>query len=184
MGQCVREVEVPAGPSTASPPSAAAPVEVSPRHAEGPTQAPKQVWSVDLGAVVYARPTLATDGQGRTVAYVGSHSGHFVGVVVDGAQAGTVVLEHWVDGIIWSTALVDEHGRVLFGADDDHLYAIDTVSGQLAWRTRLGECEPTRAPGPEGMRCDVDGGPSLGPDGDVYVGADGLYRVGDDGEVR
>ena len=27
------------------------------------------------------------------------------------------------------------------------------------------------------MRCDVDGGPTIGPDGELYVGADGLYRI-------
>ncbi len=138
---------------------------------------------MDLGAVIYARPTLAPDAAGRTVAYVGSHSGRFVGVVVDGPDAGTVVLELVVDGIIWSTAVIDDQGQLYFGADDDHLYAVDTARGEVTWRRRLGQCAPARAPGPEGMRCDVDGGPTLSAQGDLYVGADGLYRVSRDGEV-
>ncbi len=133
--------------------------------------------------MIYARPTLV-ESDGKTVAYVGSHAGHFVGVIVDGPSAGTQVLDLWVDGIIWSTAVADARGWLYFGADDDHLYAVDPAAEAIAWRRRLGTCEPTRAPGPEGVRCDVDGGPTLGGDGDLYVGADGLYRVGTDGQVR
>lgn len=139
---------------------------------------------MDLGAVVYARPTLSLDPQGRVVAYVGSHAGRFVGVVVEGPEAGRVVLDLWVDGIIWSTAVADARGWLYFGADDDRLRAVDPQAGTIAWTRRLGSCEPPRAPGPEGVRCDVDGGPSLGPQGDLYAGADGLYRVGNDGEIR
>lgn len=149
----------------------------------GPTEAPRLQWAVDLGAVIYARPTLVQH-QDTVVAYVGSHAGRFVGVVVDGPRAGEVVLDLWVDGIIWSTAAADARGWLYFGADDDHLYAVDPAAGAVAWSRRLGQCEPTRATGPEGVRCDVDGGPTLGPAGDLYVGADGLYRVGTDGTVR
>src|SRR5690606_25501229 len=34
-----------------------------------------------------------------------------------------------------------------------------------------------------GARCDVDGGPTLGPDGDLYVGAAGVYRISTDGKI-
>jgi Cys-rich repeat protein len=150
----------------------------------GPTTAPREQWAVDLGAVIYARPTLAVDAQGRVVAYVGTHAGRFAGVVVEGPEAGRSTLDLWVDGIIWSTAVVDARGWLYFGADDDRLRAVDPRAGTIAWSLRLGECEPPRAPGPEGVRCDVDGGPTLGPEGDLYVGADGLYRVTTDGEIR
>lgn len=150
----------------------------------GPVDPPREQWSVDLGAVIYARPTLSVDARGRVVAYVGTHAGRFVGVVVEGPEAGQLILDLLVEGIIWSTAVVDERGWLYFGADDDRLRAVDPVKGSIAWSRRLGECEPPRAPGPEGVRCDVDGGPSLGPGGDLYAGADGLYRVANDGEIR
>jgi outer membrane protein assembly factor BamB len=150
----------------------------------GPTTAPREQWAVDLGAVIYASPTLSVDAKGQVIAYVGSHAGRFVGVVVEGPDAGRVVLDLWVDGIVWSTAVVDARGWIYFGADDDRLRAVDPTAGAIAWSTRLGRCEPPRAPGPEGVRCDVDGGPSLAPGGDLYAGADGLYRVGPDGEIR
>ncbi len=166
-----------------APPQAAPPAEGPPPAPRGPIEAPKEQWAVELGAVVYARPTLVPRDD-EVVAYVGSHAGRFVGVVVDGPRAGTTVLDLWVDGIIWSTAAADARGWLYFGADDDHLYAVDPEAGAIAWRRRLGKCEPTRSPGPEGVRCDVDGGPTLGGDGDLYVGADGLYRIGTDGEIR
>lgn len=150
----------------------------------GPIEAPREHWAVDLGAVIYARPTLVVSPEGQVIAYVGTHAGRFVGVVAEGPEQGRVVLDLWVDGIIWSTAVADPRGWLYFGADDDHLRAVDPRAGGVAWSLRLGSCEPPRTPGPEGVRCDVDGGPSLGPDGDLYVGADGLYRVSPAGQVR
>jgi outer membrane protein assembly factor BamB len=122
--------------------------------------------------------------QGATVAIVATHAGRVFGVVAQGPDAGDVVVEAFVDGIIWSDPLAPGDGYVYFGADDDTLYAMAIDDGRLAWSTRLGECTPARAAGPVGLRCDVDGGPALGPGGDLMVGADGLYRVGRDGAVK
>jgi outer membrane protein assembly factor BamB len=141
------------------------------------------VWDVDLGAVIFARATLLPDSGGTPVAYVGTHAGRFVGVAAEGSSQGEIVLDLTVGGMIWSTAVADADGRLYVGADDDTLYAIDPKAGEIAWALRLGDCKPARAPGPEGARCDVDGGPTLAPDGDLYVGADGVYRVGTDGTI-
>ena len=148
-----------------------------PSRGRGPLAPPKAAWDVELGSVVFARPTLSTDEKGRTVAYVGTHAGRFVGIVADGADAGAMVTDLTVGGMIWSTAAVDGRGRLYVGADDDTLYAIDPKDSKIVWSKTLGNCTPARAPGPEGARCDVDGGPTLGPDGDLYVGADGVYRI-------
>lgn len=161
--------------------------EAERRPGEGPREAPAQRWDFDSGAVISARPTVVQRPGQPPIAYVGNHAGRFFGVVAEGPSAGQVALDLYVDGIIWSTAAVDERGWLYFGADDDHLYAVDPSrppAERVAWRRRLGACEPPRSPGPEGVRCDVDGGPTLGPDGDLYVGADGLYRVAPDGRVR
>lgn len=152
-------------------------------RAEGPIEAPRAVWDVDLGAVVYGRPALVPQSDGRVVAYAGTHAGRFVGVVTEGEGEGEIVLDLMVEGMIWASPAVDERGWLYFGADDDTLYAVDPASRSIAWRQRLGNCQPTRAPGPEGSRCDVDGGPTLGFDGDLYVGSDGVYRVTTDGEI-
>ena len=41
-----------------------------------------------------------------------------------------------------------------------------------------------RDAGPESSRCDVDGGPTIGPDGTIYVGGDGIHAVWPDGTLR
>lgn len=149
---------------------------------EGPAAQPAMRWEVDLGAVVYASPRLATDAEGVTVAYLGTHAGKLYGIVVDGPEAGTVTLELELGARIWSTPWVD--GEMLYvGTDRDELVAVDLRGKVVAWRTRLGGCEKTTAPGPEGSRCDADGGPTVGPDGDLYVGADGVYRLRRDGSI-
>lgn len=143
----------------------------------GPADAPETLWEVDLGAAISASAAFSSGPGGDLVALVGTHAGRFAGVVVDGPRAGAISVDLNVPGIIWSTAAVDAAGRAYFGADDDRLYAVDPAAGAFLWSLRLGACEPPRAPGPEGTRCDVDGGPTIGPAGDLFVGADGLYRL-------
>jgi outer membrane protein assembly factor BamB len=144
---------------------------------------PKLRWDVAGGAAISTTPVLHA-GQEGEIAVVGTHAGRVLGVLVDGESAGRLVLDLHVDGIVWSSPLAPGDGRVYFGADDDRLYAVDMRTAMVAWRMRLGDCTPARAPGPEGTRCDVDGGPVAAPGGDLYVGADGLYRIGTDGTVR
>lgn len=148
----------------------------------GPEGQPQIVWDLDLGAVVFASPTLVTVG-GELLALVGTHAGRFVGVVVEGTRAGQVVLDMNLGGMVWATAAAAD-GRAYVGGDDDTLYAIDLATKQVAWGLKVGNCGESRAPGPEGARCDADGGPTIAADGDLYLGADGVYRVGRDGKIR
>ncbi|MFV8755057.1 PQQ-binding-like beta-propeller repeat protein [Nannocystaceae bacterium ST9] len=151
-----------------------------------PREQPTLAWERDLGSVVFATPTLATGPQGPMV-YVGTHGGRFVGVRLDG---GTIDLDLQLGGRIWATAAAQGEGealRLYVGNDDDKLFAIapsEPASKAIAWTLTLGNCSGTRAPGPEGARCDVDGGPTIGPEGDLYVGADGVYRIAPSGEIR
>ena len=196
-GACVEPpVSVSAGPPAAAPTEERSPAPGAPVWwtrggpgggevpAAGPTRAPRVAWEVPTGAVILARATLwSPEDAGPERAYVGNHAGRFVGVWADGPEAGKVDLDLTVGGMIWGSAAA-AGGRLYVGADDDHLYAIDPRARAVAQKWRLGDCKPTRAPGPEGARCDVDGGPTVGPDGDLYVGADGVYRLGPDGTVR
>ncbi|MCA9697274.1 MAG: PQQ-like beta-propeller repeat protein, partial [Myxococcales bacterium] len=138
---------------------------------------------------MFATPSLL-EVDGVTMAFVGTHGGRFVGVVVEGERGGEIAVDLALGGRIWGTAAIaqDESGpRLYVGNDDDTLFALDPrAEGDAAilWRKVLGNCEDTRAPGPEGARCDVDGGPTVGPDGDLFVGADGVYRLSPAGEIR
>ncbi len=150
----------------------------------GPRSRPTLAWDIDLGSVIFATATIGVDAAGDAVAFVGTHGGRFVGVSVAGPKAGAVVMDLDLGGRIWGTAAVDGKGSLYVGNDKDKLFGIDPVTKTIRWSVTLGDCSPTRAPGPEGARCDVDGGPTLGPDGDLYVGADGLYRISSEGEIR
>lgn len=159
------------------------PGHAGPTAGVGPVQTPKLAFEVDLGAVVFSTPRVVATKAGA-VAFVGTHAGRLVGVQLEGDEAGKIAVDVDLGGRIWGSAAVDEDGVIYLGTDEDELHAVDANSGEIKWTKKLGNCEPSTAPGPEGARCDVDGGPTIGPDGDLYVGADGVYRVRrTDGEV-
>lgn len=161
------------------------PAPLGPLPTAGPKTAPAQQWEVALGAPIVAS-ALLVDRDGQQVAFVGTHAGRFVGVTTsatDGKPAGTIVVDVTIGGRIWSTAALLDDGSIVVGSDDDVLVAIDPKDGAERWRVKLGNCSATRAPGPEGARCDVDGGPTVDDDGDLYVGSDGVYRLKPDGTV-
>ncbi len=149
----------------------------------GPAELPRVQWDVVLGSVITARPLPVVTPDGEHRVWVASHSGRVVAIATAGAAPGTIVADLAVDGIVWSNPVADATGTVWLGADDDTLYAIDP-GATITARHRLGDCNPPRARGPEGTRCDVDGGPSLAEDGDLVLGADGIYRIAPSGEIR
>ncbi len=59
---------------------------------------------------------------------------------------------------VFTAPAVDGEGRVFFGSQDHHAYALTPQGGPL-WSTDLG--------------ADVDGAPAIGDDGAVYFGTDG-----------
>lgn len=141
-----------------------------------PDSRPTEVWRVTAGGPMVGSPTVGPDG----TVFATSHDGKLYAVAPDGA----VRWRFAAGDRIWSTPAVAEDGTVYTGSDDDHLYAIDGATGSEKWRLRIGTCDPPIGFGPEGTRCDVDGGPTLGPDGTIYVGGDGVYAVWPDGTLR
>jgi outer membrane protein assembly factor BamB len=196
-GRCVQEDARPPVVETTRAPEPAAPVGPSwarggpglgwPSPFAGPESKPEEAWSVDLGSVIFATPTIAhSDALDADVAYVGTPAGRFAGVVVSGPREGEIALDLDLGGLVWGTAALDEAGRLYVGTDRDTLYAIDPSGGRIVWEKRLGDCDGTTKPGPEGARCDVDGGPTYvgGEQPSLYVGADGVYKLAMDGAIQ
>ncbi len=159
------------------------PGTATPLGVSGPRSAPSLLWEVELGAAITAQPTFSAGAEG-SLAFVGTHAGRFSGVLVEGPKAGTIAVDLNVPGMVFGTAARAGDGTLVVGADDDRVYAIDPVAGAILWSTRIGACDPPRGRGPEGTRCDPDGGPTIGAGGDLYIGADGVYRLSSTGELR
>jgi outer membrane protein assembly factor BamB len=141
-----------------------------------PERAVTEQWRVSLGKPIVGAPTI---GPGGTL-YVGGHDGRLHAI----SPAGALLWSFATADRVWSTPAVASDGTVYIGSDDDHLYAVDGRTGTEKWRYRIGACEPPIGFGPTGVRCDVDGGPKLGPDGTIYTGGDGVYAVWPDGTLR
>ena len=137
-------------------------------------QAPKELWSTDVKGVVAGSPTIGPDG----TIYVTSHEGSLFAI----NPAGKIQWAFKTGDRSWSTPAIAQDGTIYIGSDDDHLYAVKS-DGALKWKLRLGDCDP-KGFGPESSRCDVDGGPTIGPDGTIYVGGDGVHAVWPDGTLR
>jgi outer membrane protein assembly factor BamB len=144
------------------------------RAGPAPAHAPKELWSVDVHGVVAGSPTIGPDG----TIYVASHDGALYAIAPEGKQRWRFPTKDRS----WSTPAIAEDGTIYIGSDDDHLYAVRS-DGTQKWALRLGDCDP-KGFGPESSRCDVDGGPTIGPDGTIYVGGDGIHAVWPDGTLR
>lgn len=141
-----------------------------------PMARPTQKWQVTFGKAIVGSPSVGPDG----TIYVTSHDHKLHAVSPEGVLKWSFTTEDR----IWSTPAVAVDGTVYTGSDDDHLYAIDGKNGAEKWRFRVGNCTDPLGFGPEGTRCDVDGGPTIGSDGTVYVGGDGLYAIWPNGQLR
>ena len=141
-----------------------------------PKQKPAIVWTMETPAPVTSSPTISPAG----LVLVGSHSGKLTATGSDGKPAWSFV----TGDLVWSTPAIAANGTVYIGSDDDHLYALEAKSGKLVWKLRLGSCAQTVGVGPEATRCDVDAGPTVGPDGVIYTGGDGVFAIEPSGKLR
>src|SRR5258706_5359507 len=133
------------------------------RGGPAPAQAPKELWTVDVHGAVAGSPTIGPDGK----IYIASHDGGLYAI----EATGKLAWKFETHDRSWSTPAIAHDGTIYIGSDDDHLYAVKP-DGTQKWKLRLGDCDP-KGFGPETSRCDVDGGPTIRPDGTIYVGGDG-----------
>ena len=172
-------------PSTAMVVPALAMHRFGPQHrGQSPFRLPKQQphfgWSFSSGGPITSSPAVAPDGMGGWSVIVGSHDGRIYSL----DRAGHTSWAYATGDLIFSSPAVGAAlsaataGAVVYvGSDDDYLYALDLATGQPRWRYRIGNCRENRGLGPEASRCDVDAGPTLGPDGTIYTGGDGIYAI-------
>ena len=141
-----------------------------------PKQKPEILWALETSAPVTASPTLSAEG----LLLAASHGNKIFAIGKDGKPAWTAV----TGDLVWSTPAIAADGTVYAGSDDDNLYALEGRTGKLLWKYRVGTCAQTVGIGPEATRCDVDAGPTIGPDGALYTGGDGIYAINPDGRLR
>lgn len=141
-----------------------------------PTGRPAITWAYQTRGRVTSTPALLSTG----ALVVGSHDGriHLVGPTGDSQFIAAT------GDLVFGSPAVTAEGLVLIGSDDDHLYAFDVKEKREAWRFRVGRCPTRTGVGPQASRCDVEAGPTIGPDGTIYLGGDGLYALRPDGTLK
>jgi outer membrane protein assembly factor BamB len=141
-----------------------------------PAAKPGIWWSFPTGGPVASSPAIADDGS----VLFGSHDGKLYAL----ARDGTLRWSHLTGDIVFSSPAIAHDGTVYFGSDDDHLYAVAPGADKPRWVFQVGACPQRVGVGPEASRCDVDAGPTIGPDGVIYTGGDGVYAINPDGSLR
>jgi outer membrane protein assembly factor BamB len=166
-------------PAEAGPPGAM--FRFGPEHRgrspyRAPVVRPQVLWSLETRGPITSSPAIAADGS----VVVGSHDSELYQVGRDGKS-----IWHYPTGdLIFSSPALVGGGIAYIGSDDDHLYALDLGAHRALWRFRIGSCPQSVGVGPEASRCDVDAGPTVGPDGVIYTGGDAVYAINGDGTLR
>ena len=193
VGRCVWPAN--AGRATAAEPGAAPSLPL-PQYAIEPAQAmfrfgpahrgrspfvlpatkPAIWWTISTGGPIVSSPAIAADGS----VLVGSQDGKLYAVASD----GNLKWSYATGDIIFSSPAIAHDGTIYIGSDDDHLYAVNPAGAKPRWIVQVGACPQRVGIGPEASRCDVDAGPTVGPDGVIYTGGDGVYAINPDGTLR
>ncbi|HEY2900520.1 MAG TPA: PQQ-binding-like beta-propeller repeat protein [Polyangia bacterium] len=141
-----------------------------------PAKKPAVWWTFPTGGSITSSPAVADDGS----VLFGSHDGRVYSVTHD----GTLRWSHLTGDIIFSSPAIGHDGGIFVGSDDDHLYAFPAGSDKPRFSFQVGSCPQRVGIGPDASRCDVDAGPTIGPDGVIYTGGDGVYAINPDGTLR
>lgn len=110
-------------------------------------QAPKLLWSTDLGYRIQSSPTLGLDGN----IYIGTDDGFVHAIKPDGSIAWSSRSE----AAVVSTPAVDAQGNIYFGSMDKLMYAVNP-DGRGRWFTSL--------------RSEIASSPAITGEGDIVVG--------------
>jgi outer membrane protein assembly factor BamB len=141
-----------------------------------PTRRPEVLWSYETRGPITSSPMIGPDG----TVLVGSHDGELHVV----SREGKPLWRFATGDLIFSSPALFRGAVAYIGSDDDHLYALDLAGRRALWQYRIGACPHTVGIGPETSRCDVDAGPTIGPNGIIYTGGDAVYAINPDGTLR
>jgi outer membrane protein assembly factor BamB len=106
------------------------------------------VWKIELDGEADSGAVFGKDG--NVVFAAGSQ-------VLAARRAGDIAWRFSAKGKVFTAPAVTDDGLVVFGSQDDHVYAL-RADGSLAWAVDLG--------------ADVDGAAAIGDDGAIFVGTD------------
>jgi outer membrane protein assembly factor BamB len=173
--------ETPPSPAAVAAVAPGAMFRLGPEHRgrspyRAPLKRPDVAWTYETRGPVTSTPVITPDGS----LVVGSHDGqlHLVG------KDGKPLWRFATGDLIFSSPALSAGGIVYIGSDDDHLYALDLAARRVVWRFQIGSCPQNVGVGAEASRCDVDAGPTVGPNGVIYTGGDAVYAINPDGTLR
>lgn len=106
------------------------------------------LWKIELDGEADTGAVFGKDG--NVVFAAGSQ-------VLAARRGGDIAWRFSAKGKVFTAPAVTDDGLVVFGSQDDHVYAL-RADGSLAWAVDLG--------------ADVDGAPAIGDDGAIFVGTD------------
>lgn len=106
------------------------------------------IWKIELDGEADSGAVFGKDG---TIVFAAGSQ------VLSARRGGDIAWRWTAKGKVFTAPAVTDDGLVVFGSQDDHVYAL-RPDGSLAWAVDLG--------------ADVDGAPALGDDGAIFVGTD------------
>ena len=140
-----------------------------------PSNRPEIFWTYQTDGPIFSSPVVFAPNR----VAVGSHDKN----VYFFDLSGTLLWRHKTGDLIFGSPAVSASGTLFIGSDDDHLYALALNKSTQIWRYRVGNCPANVGIGPLLSKCDVDGGPTIGPYGRLYTGGDGIYAIEPDGKL-
>ena len=144
-----------------------------------PRVVPRIRWSFATKRSIVAQPIRSRDG----TLFVASLDGCVYALRTEAHVANRLIWKRCFSGPVYCTPALVE-GRIIVGADDRAVHAMDAKTGANVWQFRLSACPQLPGFGYDRTRCDADSSVAVGPSGDIYFGGDAVYKLSARGVTR